>query len=107
MASQQHSKILCIAHLAYGTVIAIPLIGWLALSSSSGMGFGSGIIILFMAYPLPFLITAYGVLHDTSWARAAAVVSVILSIMAFPVGTLLAAYTLWYLFGGGDQKLSF
>jgi|SRR5918911_2177304 hypothetical protein len=111
MTSQQHAKTLCIAHLAYGTVVAIPFIIWAAVLSSSNVGISSNTAILLLlmtiGYPLPFMITAYGVLHDKSWARVAAVVSVVLSIMAFPVGTLLACYTLWYFFGGGDQKLSF
>jgi hypothetical protein len=111
MTSQQHARMLSIAHLAYGSVLLLfmSLIGMLSSVPDDRVNASVVIVFLIVAigYPLPFLLTGYAIVVDKPWARAAAVISIVLSIMAFPVGTALAVYTIWYFFGGGEQKLRF
>jgi uncharacterized membrane protein len=111
MTLQQHTRILGFAHLAYGTVLAL-FAGMLGIFLGRGntiwdSNFALMFFLLAILYPLAFLATGYGVLFDKPWVKITAIVSVVLSITVFPVGTVLAAYTLWYCFGGGGQNFSF
>lgn len=57
--------------------------------------------------PLPLfqLLTAYGVFTIRRWGRILALVSCALYVLVFPLGTLLAAYTWWALYGEAGRRL--
>jgi hypothetical protein len=57
--------------------------------------------------PLPLLqlLTAYGVFTVRRWGRTLALLSCVIYVFVFPLGTLLAAYTWWALFGEAGRRL--
>jgi hypothetical protein len=63
-------------------------------------GITASAIVLVLAFGLGilFFVTAVGLWGMRMWARWLAVVISILSLFAFPVGTVIGAVTIWYLF---------
>lgn len=57
--------------------------------------------------PLPLLqlLTAYGVFTMRRWGRMIALIFSVLYVLVFPLGTLLAIYTWWVLYGESGQQL--
>src|SRR6266446_5211519 len=110
MTVEQHAKTLSIAHLVYATIIAITasVVGWVLSDQGAALPATSALLLLVLTFAVmgPFLLTSYGVFFDLQWARASALVSVIFSILSFPLGTTLAIYTLWYFFSDKGRKLS-
>jgi hypothetical protein len=115
-------------HLAYGAVSALGVlavaaaiigtIGFAALSrylipDQSGWLLGGILLveviaslvlmIVAMAICLPFLATGYALLKKKSWVKYSAIAAIVVSITAFPVGTILSAYTIWHLFSGREE----
>jgi hypothetical protein len=58
---------------------------------------GTAVGVLMAALALPGLLAGYGLLTRKPWARALALVVGILSLVNFPLGTVIGAYTLWAL----------
>lgn len=56
---------------------------------------------------IPFFATARAIRRNKPWLRFAGIVSVIISIMAFPFGTILSFYTIWYMFAGPGSCSTF
>ena len=58
------------------------------------------VLVLILAFGLGimFFITGLGLWGMRTWARWLAVVISILSLVAFPIGTIIGALTIWYLF---------
>ena len=108
MTLEQHAKTLSILHLVYATGIALfaSSIGWFLSEGITGMEQAPLFLLLTFGMMGPFLLTSYGVLRDRPWARGAGLASVVLSILSFPFGTALAAYTLWYFFSEKGRKIS-
>lgn len=46
----------------------------------------------------------WAILKQKPWAQTAAVLAAIVSLINFPIGTLLGVYALWFLFGGGGKQ---
>ena len=63
-------------------------------------GLSAMVIILILAFGLGFVlfITGLGLWGMRMWARWLAVAISILSLFAFPIGTVIGAVTIWYLF---------
>jgi len=65
--------------------------------------------LAWMLYVLPLpllqLFTAYGLLAVRRWGRLLALVLCVLYVWVFPLGTLLAAYTWWFLHTAGARHL--
>lgn len=57
--------------------------------------------------PLPLLqlLTAYGVFTIRRWGRTLALIFSVLYVFVFPLGTLLAVYTWWVLYGENGRQL--
>jgi hypothetical protein len=58
--------------------------------------------LLLMAF---LLSTAYGLLRRRPWGRILALVSTVLFVWFFPLGTALAIYTWWFLHSEGGKQL--
>jgi len=56
------------------------------------------ILILVFGLGILFFFTGLGLWGMRTWARWLAVVVSILSLLAFPIGTIIGALTIWYLF---------
>jgi hypothetical protein len=53
--------------------------------------------LLFTLLSLPGFLAGYGLLRRREWGRILAIVVAFLSLLNFPLGTLLGAYALWVL----------
>jgi hypothetical protein len=53
--------------------------------------------IALLVLSVPFMVTGWGIRRRAGWARVAALVLGALSILSFPIGTLLGGYALWAL----------
>lgn len=73
-------------------VSAAPTSFWTALAYRS-----SSAALVLLVCSVPFLVTGWGLRRRAGWARIAAMVLGALSILSFPIGTLLGGYTLWTL----------
>jgi hypothetical protein len=80
---------------ADGARIAIPVIG---LTGSALVGF-------LVVWSLPGVIVGIGLLKRRQWARIGGIVVAVLSLLAFPFGTALGAYSLWVLFSPDTERL--
>jgi hypothetical protein len=80
---------------ADGARIAIPVIG---LTGSALVGF-------LVVWSLPGVIVGIGLLTRRQWARIGGIVVAVLSLLAFPFGTALGAYSLWVLFSPDTERL--
>ena len=79
--------------LAGGAMAFIPDVpGWTA-ALVGGMGV---LVVLFLtALALPGLALTYGLFARRSWARPLGLLIGVLSLLNFPFGTILGAYTIW------------
>jgi hypothetical protein len=75
--------------------IAIPVIG---LTGTALVGF-------LVVWSLPGVIVGIGLLKRRPWARIGGIVVAVLSLVAFPFGTAVGAYSLWVLFSPDTERL--
>ena len=120
MTPQDHNKVIGIMHLIWGGFNAlmllllvpfflafIPLIGS-DPQAPPGLKWFFGIFGLFflalaLFFGIPPVVAAYGMLKRKRWAKVACVVSACLAAISFPFGTALCVYTLWFVFGEGQN----
>ena len=102
---QQHITVLGWLYIVCHTLFLI--VGAFVFLLLTGIGFGSGdpkavrilpivgisIGVLLMALPLLGLAAAYGLLMHKPWARILALVEGFLSLLNFPLGTIIGIYT--------------
>lgn len=58
---------------------------------------GIGVVLFFLVTSVPKLIAGVGLLKRRGWARILAIILAVLDVLNFPVGTVIAVYTLWVL----------
>ena len=102
---QQHITVLGWLYIVCHALFLI--VGGFVFLLLTGIGFGSGdaeaarilpivgisIGLLLVALPLPGLAAGYGLLTHKPWARILALVVGILSLLNFPLGTIIGFYT--------------
>lgn len=54
---------------------------------------------------IPSLVAGYALLKRRPWAKVAGIVGGVLAAMSFPIGTAVAVYTFWFLFGDAGKQL--
>ena len=57
---------------------------------------GTGIIAFVLA--ILYIITGWGLWTLKSWARIVAIILAVISLLSFPIGTIIGIVILWYLF---------
>lgn len=70
-----------------------------ALGILATIGVSVAAFLVFLA--LPGVVSGFGLLKRKAWGRVLAIVVSILSLVAFPVGTLVGLYAIWVLFQEG------
>jgi hypothetical protein len=75
--------------------IAIPVIGLT----------GAALAFFLVVLSLPGLIVGIGLIKRKAWARVGGIVVAVLSLLAFPFGTVLGVYSLWVLFSPDTERL--
>jgi hypothetical protein len=108
MTPRDHNRTVGIAH---GLVGALALTGLAvaAVLEARRRPFDAAERLAWMLYVLPLpllqLLAAYGVYTIKRWGRALALFFSVLYVLVFPLGTLLAVYTWWVLYGGTGRRL--
>ncbi len=120
MTPQDHNKVIGIMHLIYGgfnalmLIIFVPFffaIGGIAAADPGAPAavtaifgfFGFLMLVLALVFGLPPILAGYAMLKHKSWARVAGIVAACVEALSFPFGTALCVYSLWFLFGQGEQ----
>ena len=118
MSPQEHNKYLGIAHLVYagfqllmiilmmvfmGTMMS-NILGQARRMGDDSFPFFMPIILVFAAalqlvFTIPSMVAGFAFLKRRSWAKVAGIAGGIVAAMSFPIGTALAVYTFWFLFG--------
>jgi hypothetical protein len=102
---QQHITVLGWLYIVCHALFLI--VGGFVFLLLTGIGFGSGdaeaarilpivgisIGLLLVALPLPGLAAGYGLLTHKPWARILAIVVGVLSLLNYPLGTIIGFYT--------------
>ena len=121
MTPQDHNKIIGIMHLIWGgfntlvTLIIFPILiaimGPMLRNDPKAppefVAFFTTIMVLALIFSLLFslppLLAGYAMLKRKSWAKVAGVVASCCEALSMPFGTALCVYTLWFLFGQGQN----
>lgn len=124
MTAKEHNKIIGILHLVEG---ALQIFGVIILAIGLfGAGFYfqsienfekaetivkfliiSAIVLASLSFLLAFvnLIAGWKILKEKSGARKWGIVASIICLLNIPVGTIIGAYSLWFLFGVEGKKM--
>jgi hypothetical protein len=108
MTSHNHNKAVGIAHGLVGTLALIGLAVAAVLEARRRpVDAAERLAWLLYILPLPLLqlLTAYGLLTTRRWSRVLAFILSAIYVWIFPVGTLLAIYTFWFLFSDAGKTL--
>ncbi len=124
MTPEEHNKYVGYAHLGYGILSMIMLLGLglfyvfiifgvfffdPKLNGNPLPGvfiviFILGVIFFSMLFSLPSLIAGYGHLKNKTWSKVWTIVAAVLCASSFPLGTLIAVYSLWFTFGEEGRR---
>jgi hypothetical protein len=108
MTSHDHNRTVGIAHALVGVLI---LTGLTVAAVLEARRRPSDAVerLAWMLYILPLpllqLLTAYGVFTIRRWGRMLALIFSVFYVLVFPLGTLLAVYTWWVLYGESGRQL--
>jgi hypothetical protein len=108
-AMQTHLKIVALLNIGFGILLAVlgslltlglglagiasgDLLGGLVLGTAGVVG---GLLLVLLA--LPQVIGGVGLLAQRNWARWLLIVTSVIGLFKFPVGTVLSVYALWVL----------
>jgi hypothetical protein len=78
-----------------GSTMAAPLIGLTGVT----------LVVFLLIMSAPAILVGYGLYRVRPWARVAGIAIAILSLMAFPLGTVLGIYGLWVLCSQDGARL--
>jgi hypothetical protein len=107
-----HIAILGIIHLVSGLVtmmmglavgvfgVGASLVSLLHLESGgmlAGLLLGGGLGGIIAAFGVPGVVTGYGLLMCRAWGRFFGIIGAVLSLFAWPMGTVFGVYGLWVL----------
>jgi hypothetical protein len=108
MTPRDHNRTLGIIH---GLLGALVLVGISVAAVSEVRRHPTDAVerLRWMLYVLPLpglqLLTGFGLLKTMRWGRVLAFALSALYVWLFPLGTLLAVYTIWFLQGEGARQL--
>lgn len=108
MTPRDHNKTLGIIH---GLLGALVLLGLAVAAVSEARRHPADALErirwMFYVLPLPVLqvLAGFGLLKTKNWGRILAFVLSAVYVWLFPLGTLLAVYTVWFLQGEGARQL--
>jgi hypothetical protein len=120
MTPQDHNKVIGIMHLIWGGFHALTMLFFIPFlwffrdmmardpHAPPEMTTFFTVFMVFIAVwvgalAVPPLATGYAMLKRKSWAKVMGIVSACFAALSFPFGTALCVYTLWFLFGEGQN----
>lgn len=108
MTPRDHNRTVGIAHGLAGALILTGLAVAAAVEARRRPS-DAAERLAWMLYVLPLpllqLLTAYWVFTIKRWGRTLALMCSVIYVLIFPLGTLLAAYTWWVLYGETGRQL--
>jgi hypothetical protein len=108
MTPRDHNRTLGIIHGLLGTLVLVGLAAG-ALSEARRHPTEVSERIRWMVYVLPLpllqLLSAYGLFTVRRWGRVLVLLLSVLYVFIFPLGTLLAVYAWWVLYGEAGRRL--
>jgi hypothetical protein len=118
MTPEEHNKALGLCHVAYGALSALMMLAILFFFSAimfaiPGKDAPVGVFVLLLGFimfwsfilTLPSFIAGYAILKHKAWAKPASIVAAVLETMSFPLGTAIAIYSFWFMFGDAGRAL--
>jgi hypothetical protein len=114
-----HIAILGLIHLVSGLLVMLAgvavavfgvgasLVSLLHLESGgmlAGLLLGGGLGGIIAAFGVPGVVTGYGLLMCRAWGRIFGIISAVLSLAGWPVGTILGVYGLWVLLSANGAR---
>jgi hypothetical protein len=108
MTPSDHNRTLGVIHTLLGALI---LVGLAVAAVSEARRHPADALerLRWMLYVLPLpllqLLASFGLLMTKRWSRVLAFVLSVVYVWVFPLGTLLAVYTVWFLQGEGARQL--
>jgi hypothetical protein len=108
MAPREHNKTVGILHGLVGLLVLMGLVVAAVLEARRRPSDAAQRLAwMLYALPLPLLqlLTAYGVFTIRRWGRVLALLFSVFYVLLFPLGTLLAIYTWWVLYGENGRQL--
>ncbi len=124
MTAEDHNKWLAFAHLGYAAlhllmgvffgVMMITMFSGLPPSPTTGSPpppsaffiVMAGVVLVFhVGWVVPSMIAAYALLKRKAWAKTAGIVAGVFAAAQMPVGTAVAVYTFWFMFGDLGRSL--
>jgi hypothetical protein len=61
--------------------------------------------IINLLFTIPSVVAGYALLKRRPWGKIAGIVAGVCTAMSFPIGTAVAVYTFWFLFGETGKAL--
>ena len=108
MTPRDHSRTVGILHALVGVLVLMGFIVAVVLEARRRPS-DAAQRLAWMLYVLPLpllqLLTAYGVFTIRKWGRVLALLVSVFYVLLFPLGTLLAIYTWWVLYGENGRQL--
>jgi glycerol uptake facilitator-like aquaporin len=108
MTPSDHNRTLGVIHALLGALVLMGLVV-AAISEVRRHPAEVSERLPWMLYVLPLpllqLLTGFGLLKTRRWGRVLAFVLSAVYVWLFPLGTLLAVYTVWFLQGEGARQL--
>jgi hypothetical protein len=120
MTPQDHNKVIGIMHLIWGgfntltLLLVIPFI--IALLGPMGSDptpptelktvfaiFGVFIVAISLLFGIPPMLAGYAMLKRKRWAKVMGTIAACFEAISVPFGTALCVYTLWFLYGQGEN----
>jgi hypothetical protein len=108
MAPHDHNRTVGILHGLIGVLVLIGLVVAAVLEARRRPSDAAERLAwMFYVLPLPLLqiLTAYAVFTIRKWGRVLALLLSVFYVLLFPLGTLLAIYTWWVLYGESGRQL--
>jgi len=124
MTPQEHNKFVGLAQLGYAGLHLLIIIVLMGVEGymfediynrSQEMGGPPpppfvGLIFVFVgvfsvAMTIPSVVAGYALLKRRPWAKVAGIVGGVVAAMSFPIGTAIAVYTFWFLFGDVGKQV--
>jgi hypothetical protein len=120
VTSEQHNKYLGLAHLGYAAlhslmavffaVIMVVMFSTMPASQKPPppafvVVMAVFILVFTIGWVVPSMIAAYALLKRKGWAKTASIVAGVFAAAQLPIGTAIAVYTFWFVFGDVGRSL--
>ena len=122
MTAEEHNKYLGIAHWVYaglhalmGVFVGVMMVVMFSTMPSSPRNpppppaflfvMAAFILVFTVGWVVPSMIAGYGLLKRKKWAKTASIIAGVFAAAQLPIGTAVAIYSFWFVFGEVGRAL--